>query len=150
MIGGNHQENREHFDFSDMSSCYLTIYESTLPLTWLTLDTFTFFLWFFQYLLTYPFSDVFGKGVPACCWTMSLGPSGLEHASESNSKVTEALQICRLRTLKMRASGFAFMRDSWVWFNWSKVFQVRMSVHVTHLRSSCSCALFFRSLLFAT
>ncbi|KAI0291871.1 hypothetical protein BC826DRAFT_1148673 [Russula brevipes] len=69
-------------------------------------------------------------------WTTSLGPSGLEHASESESEVTEVPQIRRLRTLKMCASGFAFMRDGslpqqWAWFNWSKVFRVRVSVHAT-------------------
>ncbi|KAI0288869.1 hypothetical protein BC826DRAFT_649954, partial [Russula brevipes] len=47
-----------------------------------------------------------------CSWTTSLGPSGLEYASESKSEVTEAPQICRLCTLKMRASSFTFMRDS--------------------------------------
>ncbi|KAI0303991.1 hypothetical protein BC826DRAFT_980831 [Russula brevipes] len=55
----------------------------------------------------------------------------------------------------MCASGFAFMWDGSlaqqrVWFNWSKVFRVCASVHATPSRSSCSCALFFRSLLFAT
>jgi hypothetical protein len=70
------------------------------------------------------------------CWTTSLGSSGLEHASEFKSEVTEAPQIHRLRTLKMRASGFAFMRDGsllqqWVWFNQSKAFRVRASVRAT-------------------
>ncbi|KAI0280071.1 hypothetical protein BC826DRAFT_1153255 [Russula brevipes] len=87
-------------------------------------------------------------------WTTSLGPSGLEHASESESEVTEAPQIRRLRTLKMRASGFAFMRDGglpqqWAWFNWSKVFWVRMSVHAT-IRLHRAAVPFFFALLFAT
>ncbi|KAI0302593.1 hypothetical protein BC826DRAFT_1101475 [Russula brevipes] len=87
-------------------------------------------------------------------WTTSLGPSGLEHASESESEVTEAPQIRRLRTLKMRASGFAFMRDGslpqqWAWFNWSKVFWVRVSVHAT-IRIHRAAVPFFFALLFAT
>ncbi|KAI0288077.1 hypothetical protein BC826DRAFT_1027185 [Russula brevipes] len=87
-------------------------------------------------------------------WTTSLGPSGLEHASESESEVTEVPQIHRLRTLKMCASGFAFMWDGslpqqWAWFNWSKVFRVRVSVHAT-IRVHRAAVPFFFALLFAT